>query len=452
MKSYLRSSLLFILAIGCSLLLCLPLSGQPSSPPLSALQFDVEQFKATLDRGDVAEAVQQLERGWKQQFDDYYQNRVRAQLLPTDQMAVSLNQIAQRTGKRSALLYAISVPEQLETILLLPDGQLVHHREPAATAEAVTDVTREFRLGLVNVTSRPSDYLPAAQQLYQWLIQPFAAQLQAQQIDNLIFCLGRGLRSVPMAALHDGDRFLTETYGVTLIPAFNLLDRHPARLDGLRVLAMGASEFQQEAPLPAVPIELAAIAQLWDTEVFLNEQFTITQLREQRSEYPFGIVHLATHAAFEPGAVGESYIRFWNRPLRLTQLRELDLRQPIVQLLVLSACRTALGDANAELGFAGLAVQSGAKAALASLWAVSDAATVVTMVDFYKNLQESPIKVEALRQTQLAMLHDQLHLESPSIQQVIRGIEIPASVENSISRDLSHPYYWAGFTMIGNPW
>jgi len=119
---------------------------------------------------------------------------------------------------------------------------------------------------------------------------------------------------------------------------------------------------------------------------------------------------------------------------------------------VLSACRTALGDANAELGFAGLAVQSGAKAALASLWAVSDAATVVTMVDFYKNLQESPIKVEALRQTQLAMLHDQLHLESPSIQQVIRGIEIPASVENSISRDLSHPYYWAGFTMIGNPW
>lgn len=457
MKSYLRSSVLFILAIGCSLLLCLPLSGQPNapapnSPPLSALQFDPEQFMATLDRGDVAEAVQQLERGWKQQFDDYYQNQVRAQLLPTAQIAASLDQVAKRTGKRSALLYAISMPEQLETILLLPDGQLVHHRELAAPLEAVTDVTRQFRLGLVSVTSRRSDYLPAAQQLYQWLIEPFAAELQAQQIDNLIFCLGRGLRSVPMAALHDGDRFLIETYGVTLIPAFNLLDRHPARLDGLRVLAMGASEFQQEAPLPAVPIELAAIAQLWDTEVRLNEQFTVTQLRNQRSEYPFGIVHLATHATFEPGAVEESYIRFWNQPLRLTQLRQLNLRQPIVQLLVLSACRTALGDANAELGFAGIAVQSGAKAVLASLWAVSDSATVVTMVDFYKNLQQSPIKVEALRQTQLAMLHDQLHLESPSVQQALRGIEIPTSVENSISRDLSHPYYWAGFTMIGNPW
>lgn len=452
MKYPLRSILLFVLVIGCVVLFSLPIWGQLTPTPLSALRLDPQRFKATLDRGEVADAVQQLEQGWKVQLDEYYQRSIRTQLLPASQIAQSLTQSAKLTGQRSALVYAISVPDQLEVILLLPNGQLIHHRETAATPDVIEQVTGNFRRGLVNVNAQPDEYLPAAQQLYQWLIAPLEAELQDQQIDNLIFCLGRGLRGAPMAALHDGSKFLIETYGVSLIPAFNLLDRHPARLAGVRVLAMGASEFQQEASLPAVPIELAAIARLWQTEVLLNEQFTVAQLQEQRSVYPFGIVHLATHASFEPGSVRNSYIQFWDRSLRLSQLRELDLLQPIVQLLVLSACRTAIGDASAELGFAGLAVQSGAKAALASLWQISDVATLVAMIDFYENLKTAPIKVEAFRQTQLAMLQNRLHLQSPSIQQAIGEIEVLESVEESIDDDLSHPYYWAGFTMIGNPW
>ena len=82
-------------------------------------------------------------------------------------------------------------------------------------------------------------------------------------------------------------------------------------------------------------------------------------------------MHLATHATFSPGSVNQSYIQFWDQQLRLDQLKQLNLQVPVVQLLVLSACRTALGDPQAELGFAGLAVQSGAKAAIASLWSVS---------------------------------------------------------------------------------
>ncbi|NJN86294.1 MAG: CHAT domain-containing protein [Leptolyngbyaceae cyanobacterium SL_7_1] len=72
--------------------------------------------------------------------------------------------------------------------------------------------------------------------------------LQAQQIDTLIFCLGRGLRSVPMAALHDGNQFLIETYSMSLIPAFNLLDHRPVRLPGLRVLAWGHRSFNKRSP------------------------------------------------------------------------------------------------------------------------------------------------------------------------------------------------------------
>ncbi len=456
MKQFLRLSLLFVTAMVCILLLSFSVQGQQNSvspdPPLSALQFDPQQFKAALDQDNIADAVRQLEVGWKQQFDEYHQRQLTSRLLPAQQISQSLSQIAEQTGTRSALVYAISVPNQLEVILLLPNGQLIHHREQAATPEVVTDVSRALRVNLVNVNAQPKDYLPAAQQLYQWLIAPIQPTLEAQGIDNLIFCLGRGLRSVPMAALHDGNGFLIESYSISLIPAFNLLDRRPTRLSGLRVLAMGASEFSQQESLPAVPVELAAIAQLWSTEVLLNEQFTVAQLREKRSQYPFGIVHLATHASFESGSARDSYIQFWNRTLRLTQLRELGLLQPVVQLLVLSACRTALGDASAELGFAGLAVQSGAKAAVASLWAVSDTATVVTMIDFYQNLRDAPAKVEALRQTQLAMLRGQLHLESVAIQQVIQDVDVPVELTRSPHQDFSHPYYWAGFTMIGNPW
>lgn len=452
MRHHLRSVLLFLLAVGCVLWFSLPLWGQPAPAPLSALRLYPRQLKATLDRGNISGAVHLLEQGWKTRFDEYYQRSIRAQLVPSSQIAHELTHTARLTGKRSALVYAVSIPDQLEVILLLPNGRLIHHRETIATPEAVKKITDLFRMGLVDVNSQPEKYLPAAQQLYQWLIAPLESELQKQKIDNLIFCLGQGLRSVPMAALHDGSKFLIETYGISVIPAFNLLDRRLADLSEVHVLAMGASEFQQEDPLPAVPLELAAIARIWQTEVRLNEQFTVAQLKEQRGIYPFGIVHLATHATFESGSVQNSYIQFWDRSLQLDQLQQLKLLQPIVELLVLSACRTAVGDASAELGFAGLAVQSGAKAALASLWHVSDAATVVAMIDFYGNLKTSPIKVEALRQTQLALLQKRLQLDSQSIQQTIRGIEIPESVQEAIGQDLSHPYYWAGFTMIGNPW
>ncbi|NJL22116.1 MAG: CHAT domain-containing protein [Leptolyngbyaceae cyanobacterium SM1_3_5] len=249
MKHFFRSSLLFVFAIGCVLLFLLPTVGQtpPESAPLSSLRIDPARLSATLDRGDVADAVQQLEQGWKVQFDDYYQRQMALSLLSPDQIVQSLRQSQQITGKRSALIYAIALPTQLEVLLLSPDGQPRHDRH-LVNASEVQATAAALKSSLVNVTARPQAYLPAAQQLYQWLIAPFAAELQRQQIDSLIFCVGGGLRSVPIAALHDGSKFLIETYSVSLIPAFSLLDRRPARLDGLRVLAMGASEFEQESP------------------------------------------------------------------------------------------------------------------------------------------------------------------------------------------------------------
>ena len=105
----------------------------------------------------------------------------------------------------------------------------------------------------------------------------------------------------------------------------------------------------------------------------------------------------------------------------------MDLNEPLVELLVFSACKTAIGNENVELGFAGLAVNAGVKTALGSLWYVGDEATLKLMTNFYEQLKTQPIKAEALRQAQLSLL---------------KGEE----------EEFNHPYYWSSFIMIGNPW
>lgn len=121
---------------------------------------------------------------------------------------------------------------------------------------------------------------------------------------------------------------------------------------------------------------------------------------------------------------------------------------------MLSACSTAVGDEEAELGFAGLAVQAGVKSALASLWLVSDAGTLGLMAEFYQQLRSAPIKAEALRRAQLAMLRGQVHLQDGNLfySGTRQGMPLPAGMAGRGDKNLSHPYYWAAFTMIGSPW
>ena len=420
----------------------------PSTP-----RFDPKKVSQTLDRGDIAGAVHLIEQGWKQQYEEYYQGQLTSQLYEVDAISRILNRLHRQTGKKSALIYVIPTPTHLELILIPPTSVPVHKRIQAAPRQALLATVQMFRLGVVNPDKKLTEFLPAAQQLYQWLIAPLEPNLQSQGIDNLIFCLGGGLRSTPVAALHDGKYFLVEKYSLGIIPAFNLLDHRPTVLKNTRILAMGASEFQSLPPLPAVPLELSAITKnSWQGETLLNQSFTLENLKAKRANYPYEIIHLATHAEFSPGLVEDSYIQFWNQRLQLNQLKSLGLRSPVVQMLVLSACRTALGNLQAELGFAGLAVQAGSKAALASLWSVSDAGTLVLMSEFYHQLKNAPIKAEALRQTQIAMLKGQVNLKnSPAIRDGSNK-PLPSELKTFENAALSHPYYWAAFTMIGNPW
>jgi CHAT domain-containing protein len=343
--------------------------------------------------------------------------------------------------------------DQLELVLVTNKGKPIRRRVAGATRQQVLQVANAFRRAVTNPRNPQEDYLGSAQQLYQWLVAPIEPDLQEQQIGNLAFIMDGGLRSIPLAALHDGKGFIVEKYSIGLMPGLTLTDSRYVNVRHSSVLAMGAAHFTEQQPLPSVPLELSVITgQLWSGKSFLNDAFTLKNLQEARSRKPYGIVHLATHAEFKPGKPSNSYIQLWDTKLQLDQLPSLGLNKPPVELLVLSACRTALGDEEAELGFAGLALQAGVKSALGSLWYVSDEGTLGLMTQFYEQLKSVPMKSEALRLAQLAMLKGETRLQEGNLVTSGGSIPLPPELVKLGDKDLTHPYYWSAFTMIGNPW
>ena len=401
--------------------------------------------------------VAMLEENRIQEYSDYFEEDFNEKLVNTKSVRDILTDMANQTGKESAVVYINAHSDELQIILYTKDGQPIIKTIPAANRKNLIKVALKLRAQITNPSGRfTNNYLSAAQQLYDWLIAPISAELELANIDTLLFSMDEGLRTLPVAVLHDGSQFLIEKYSLSLIPSVSLMDTNYRPLQDTRVLAMGASEFIKQEPLPAVPIEIQTISQqLWQGTQLLNEKFTRNNLLNQRKNYPYRIIHLATHADFTSGKASNSYIQLWgNEQIKLDQVRELGWSQPAVDLLVLSACRTAVGDRNAELGFAGLAVAAGVKSALASLWFVSDEGSLGLMTEFYTHLNNAKIKAEALRQAQLAMLRGEVVIAEGELRgSGSRGVVVlPSALENLENQNLSHPYYWAGFTMVGSPW
>jgi filamentous hemagglutinin family protein len=366
------------------------------------------------------------------------------------------------TGVKPALVYlgfaplgseTIAQPDrhQLEVTIVTAKG--IQRFRSGVDRKTFQKAATKFRSEVTNpLRTHTTSYLDPAQQIYQWIIQPIRSILIREGVNNLVFIPESGLRTLPYAALHSGKGFLVEDYSVGMMPSLSLTDKRYRDLRGDQVLLVGISQATGGlSPLPTVPTEVEYLLDRWKSgKVLLNNDATLANLQAARKAYPYRLIHLATHANFSLGQ--PSYIQLWNERLKLEDLRELGRNQN-VDLLVLSACRTAIGSESAELGFAGLALQTGVKTAVASLWAVSDAGTTALMSQFYASLRQSPIKADALRQAQLALLQGNVRLGEQEI------LGLPGRPRLGLSegaviddRQLQHPYYWAAFTMIGNPW
>ncbi|NEO72163.1 CHAT domain-containing protein [Moorena sp. SIO3H5] len=317
----------------------------------------------------------------------------------------------------------------LELVLVTSQGKMIYKRiantsreQVLALAEAFRDSVESPRAGVF----RPQD-LAKSQQLYQLLIKPLQKTLDQQNINNLVFVMDKSLQSLPLAALHDGESFIVEKYSVGLVPSLSLTDTNYTDVRNAPVLAMGTEKFDQHRDLPYVPKLIDHLVNTWSAKALENENFTLANLQDEINHKSFNILHLGTHGKFRSNA-NDSYIQFGQKRLGLGKFETLGLEQPPVNLLVLSACDTALGNEQYELGFAGFAYQAKVQSVLASLLAVPQNGTFKLMKSFYDHLKLVPRKAEALRLAQVEMLKD-----------------------NS-NKKLSHPYYWAWFTIVGNPW
>ncbi|MFN6461157.1 MAG: CHAT domain-containing protein [Nostoc sp. DedVER02] len=432
----------------------------PSPPPIAN-----NNSLALIDTA-FAEVDEQATR----QFDQYLGQSRGSSLKSLADARATLAEIQAKTGVKPAIIYAQFTPSSkisakdkdiLDLVIVTAEGKPIRKRLPGVTRAKVLRVAQKFYNEISDVNkAATTSYLISAQQLYKWLILPQEAELQKQGIKNLAFVMDAGLRSIPLAALHDGKQFLIEKYSLGMLPSLSLTDTSYVDIKNSQLLAMGASEFtkdQNQNPLQAVPLEVSTIIQkLWRGKFLLNKDFTLKNLKGQRQQNPYGMIHLATHVDFVSGDSSKSYIQLYDTKLRLDQVRQLGWNKPPVELLVLSACKSAFGDEQAELGFAGLAIQTGVKSAIASLWYVSDAGTLGLMTEFYNELKTAPIKAEALRQAQLAMIQGKVRIEGNQLTGVKQGISLPPQMatylKQNIVGNLSHPFYWAPFTMIGSPW
>ncbi len=432
-----------------------PLSGNSgyswTIPGQGSLDTGYINLQNALAQGNLNQAVSQIDETFEQELEKYLGEKLPHEQVSVEGIRTVLKTINSETKTQPAIIYALSTPQQLELVLVRPDGPPIHKVVPEANAAALKKTLDEFRRSVTNPI-RSQAYLAPAQQLYNWFIAPLKSHLDALGIDTLIFCMDAGLRTIPMAALHDGKQFLVEKYSIGSIPSVSLTNSRYKALKNAEVLGMGASLFQQLQPLPVVPVELEVITQeLRHGKSFLNQEFTLNNLKSQRQP----IIHLATHANFPEKDARNAYIQLWDTQLRINQLRQMGWHQlPQVELLTLSACRTAIDDTDAELGFAGLAVQAGVKSALASLWSVNDGGTLALMSEFYHQLSQPDVttKAEALRRAQLSLLRGESRLENGELH--VPGLQdsIPVPPELPQQQDFSHPYYWAAFTMIGSPW
>ena len=328
----------------------------------------------------------------------------------------------------AAIFYTIILPDRLEVIVTLPGQPL----RQITTNLPKTEIEQQLALARRTIT-RPWQSLEKEnlQTIHDWLIGPIEAELANSNIRTLVFIPDGALRNLPMSVLYDGENYAIEKYNIAVAPSLQLIDSQANVRENVSVLAAGVTETRPHRPnlgaLPGVKEELENIMAQVPSLILLNESFTESNFTTEVNSSPYEVLHLATHGEFSSVAE-ETFLLTWDDVININELNSLisaDQKQKNpIELLVLSACQTAAGDSRAALGLAGVAVRSGARSTLASLWYVDDLGTAELMTRFYQKLATGKAtKAEALGQAQLELLQTQ---------------------------EFSHPFYWSAFILLGN--
>ena len=443
--------------------------------------------KAGAQQGDIKQrtlllARQTVEQIKQTEMEDFFGGRCLIEGLQRNE----LNNI--ETGV--ATVYPIMLPDRLE--LLVGIGGTIHQYTIPVTDKQLKSSAHKLAVKLRNMDD---NYAQESKKLYQWMIAPIEQDLDAAKIKTLVIVPDSVLRLVPFSALNNGQHYVIEKYSVAVSPGMSLMgaggtttnrtnqtllaglsrpgsvveklppqvvmsilspdeeqsstqrslphtrslgdcdlrsiDAEPAndvvtRDVELLLRKPGAVEkLQDQLSLPGVEEELNTVKKSLKNTTLLNNTFTVEAFHKAASTQAFEIIHVASHGIFTSDAE-TSFIMAYDNVLKINDLENLlkgDKPGKTIELLTFSACETAEGDDRAPMGFAGIALKAHAHSAIGSLWPISDTAASILMGNFYKNLSQSASKAEALRQAQLELIK---------------------------SKDMSHPFFWSPFILVGN--
>jgi CHAT domain-containing protein len=365
----------------------------------------------------LREARDALERQKSGELRDYFRDRCleSQEVVPSEAIPGAL------------VLYPVPLADRLE-LLVSHAGALDQHVVAVGDAELRREVLA-LRRGLERRGSYA--FRAHAERVYDWLVRPLAGRIAEDPSPTLVFVPGGILRTIPLAALRDREsgRYLVEQLPLALSPGLTLTQPRPIARERAALLAAGLSESREgRPPLPHVPGELEAVMRLFPGVRLVDSGFSTHALQEQLEGRAFDMVHIASHGEFSPEA-SESFLLTHDGRIGMEELARLvgvtRFRERPLELLALSACETAAGDERAALGLAGIAVRSGARSALASLWSLDDEATAALVERFYRELHRPGVsRASALQRAQLHLLAD---------------------------TPFKHPGYWAPFVLI-NSW
>jgi CHAT domain-containing protein len=330
-------------------------------------------------------------------------------------LSASIDQVP---DPKAAIIYPIILEDRIAIISQLPGSeQRLNYQETRVPQREVEQTLRALRDNLT-VPGNTPEVLEAAQKVYGWLIKPLEPFLeQSPQVETLVFVLDGPLRNIPIAVLYDGKQYLIEkNYALAVAPRVKLFS--PKRSEQPLYVQTGGVGIPQTfdgtnfPKIEKLKEELERISQkITTSKPLLDADFTKTNIQQQLQARNFSAIHWKTHGVFSSNPE-QTFIVAYNERILAQDLNSLMQTgsssgvRPL-ELLVLSACETAQGDDRAVLGLAGIAVRTGARSVLSTLWVAKDAPNTEFMVRFYEELSKPGMtKAQAVRQAQLALLKE----------------------------------------------
>jgi CHAT domain-containing protein/tetratricopeptide (TPR) repeat protein len=278
-----------------------------------------------------------------------------------------------------------------------------------------------------------------ARALYDRLLRPAAAQLAGKT--NIVIVPDDDLWELPFQALQSGpDRYVLDDANVSYTPSLTILRELRSRAQPIaekRIVAFGNPVDvnglnKNFASLIEAEKQTYALQNLYGGKAAIFNRSAAGEAAFRReAEKGFSTLHIASHGILDNNSPLNSYVLLApdqadgdDGRLEAWEILEMNLKSDLVML---SACETARGEARAGEGLVGLAwslMIAGARNVAVSQWKVDAASTTRLTVDFYKSLNKpiATTKPAALREAALKLRR------TPST---------------------AHPFYWAGFVLIG---